>query len=170
MDKTQMLEVGKIVNTHGLKGEMKIVPWTDTPDIYEDLKFVYCEMSSKIEKLEIRSVKYQKENLIVKFKNINFVDEAEKYKGTVLYAMRDDLGELEEGVYYIQDLIGLDVVTDDGSTLGVLSDVLSLPANDVYVVKMPNGKECLLPVIDEVILDIDLEKKVVTVHVLEGLL
>ena len=170
MDRNQMLEIGKIVNTHGLRGEVKVTPWTDTPNVYESLSDVYCQKKNDLIKLEIKSVKYQKSNLIVKFKQIDNVDDALTYKNTVLLALREDLGELEDGEYYIQDILGLKVITDEGEELGTVTDVLTLPANDVYVVKTKDLKECLLPVIDDVILNVDLEEKVVTVHMLEGLL
>lgn len=160
-----LLEVGKIVNTHGLRGEVKVVSWTDTPDVFEDLEYVYCGE----QKLTVQNVKYQKNNLIVKFKEIPSIDDAEKYKNKVLTAERDMLGELPDGVYYIADLIGLEVYDDEGNHVGVLADVFNTGSNDIYEVKREGKKPLLLPVIDEVVLDISLDDKKITVHIMEGL-
>ncbi len=160
-----LLEVGKIVNTHGLRGEVKIVTWTDTPDVFENLDYVY----SGEQKLTIQNVKYQKNNIIVKFKEIPSIDDAEKYKNKVLTAERDMLGELPEGTYYIADLIGLDVYDDEGNKVGVLADVFNTGSNDIYEVKREGRKALLLPVIDDVVLNIDLDLKKITVHIMEGL-
>ena len=160
-----LLEVGKIVNTHGLRGEVKIVTWTDAPDVFENLAYVY----SGEQKLTIQNVKYQKNNIIVKFKEIPSIDDAEKYKNKVLTAERDMLGELPEGTYYIADLIGLDVYDDEGNNIGVLADVFNTGSNDIYEVKREGKKPLLLPVIDDVVLNIDLDAKKITVHIMEGL-
>lgn len=160
-----LLEVGKIVNTHGLRGEVKVVTWTDTPDVFEDLEYVYCGS----EKLTVQNIKYQKNNLIVKFKEIPSIDDAEKYKNKVLSAERDMLGELPEGTYYIADLIGLDVIDDNGNKVGVLADVFNTGSNDIYEVKREGQKPLLLPVIDDVVLKVDMENKQIIVHIMEGL-
>ena len=161
------LEVGKIVNTHGLKGEVKIIPWTDYPEVFEDIKEIYLPDGTK---LKLKGVKYQKNNIIVKLEGINYIDEAEKLKGKVITADREFLGELEEGVYYVADLIGLSVVTADGEEIGKISDVLRTGANDVYIVDMGDGKEVLLPAIKECILSVDVEGGKICVHMMDGLL
>lgn len=162
----ERLEVGKIVNTHGLRGEVKILPWTDYPEVFEDIKEIYLPDGRK---LNIKSVKYQKNNIIVKLDGINFIDEAEKLKGMVITAERDQLAELEEGTYYVADLIGLEVITDEGELIGKISDVLRTGANDVYEVKREGGKNLLLPVIDSVVKNVDIEDGKVLVHLMEGL-
>lgn len=164
-----LLEVGKIVNTHGLRGEVKVVSWTDYPEVFEDIECVYLKKKNDYERLDIKGIKYQKGNLIIKFSQIQDINQAEKYKNQVIYAEREMLGELPEGVYYIADLIGLDVITDEGEKLGVIADVFNTGSNDIYEVKREGKKNLLLPVIDEVVLDIDLENKRVTVHMMEGL-
>ena len=161
------LEVGKIVNTHGLKGEVKILPWTDYPEVFEDIEEIYLPDGTK---LKIKGVKYQKNNIIVKLEGINYIDEAEKLKGKVITADREFLGELEEGVYYVADLIGLSVVTADGEEIGKISDVLRTGANDVYEVKREGAKDLLIPVIDSVVKDVDIEGGKVLVELMEGLL
>lgn len=164
----EFLEVGKIINTHGLRGDVKVIPWTDMPEDFEEIPVVYIRKKNDNEQLTVSKIKYQKNNLIVKFKELNDINQAEKYKGLVLYANREDLWELEEGVYYIADLIGLDVYDESGK-IGVLSDVFNTGANDIYEVRREGKKNLLLPVIDEVVREIDLENKRITVHVMEGL-
>ena len=164
-----LLEVGKIVNTHGLKGEVKVVPWTDSPDIFEDLEYVIAKLKKDDLKLSISHIKYQKNNIIVKFKEIESIDEAETLKNSVISAPREMLGDLPEGVYYIADLIGLPVFDEKGQLIGEISDVFSTGANDVYAVKRDGKKDLLLPVIDDVILQVDIENKRITAHIMEGL-
>ena len=164
-----LLEVGKIVNTHGLRGEVKVVPWTDYPEVFEDIATVYRKTKENYEKLTIRGIKYQKGNIILRFAEITDINEAEKNKNQVLYAERDDLGELPEGVYYIADLIGLTVITDEGEEIGEIVDVINTGANDIYDIKREGRKNLLLPVIPDVVLKVDIENKRVTVHMMEGL-
>jgi 16S rRNA processing protein RimM len=165
----KLLEIGKIVNTHGLRGEVKIVPWTDTPDVFEDLTVIYIKNKSEYKPLNIESVRYQKNNLIVKFKEYSDINDILQYKNAVLYAERDDLGELPEGVYYIVDLIGLEVFTESGEKIGIIADVFNTGASDIYDVKRDGKKNLLLPVIDEVVKNVDIEGGKVIVNVMEGL-
>ncbi len=163
------LQVGEIVNTHGLRGEVKIVPWLDTPEDFEQLKTVYADIGNQKVTYTVSSVKYQKANIIVKFREVADIDAAEKLKKVVLYVDRDQLGEPEEG-YYICDLLGITVVTDTDETLGKIVDVFSTGSNDVYTVKRPDGSEVLLPVIDDCILSVDIDEEICRVHLMEGLL
>lgn len=165
-----LLEVGKIINTHGLKGEVKIVTWTDSPDVFEDLEYVIIKSKKGDITLTIKGVKYQKNNIIVKFQELERIEDAEPLKNSVLYAPREMLGELPDGVYYIADLIGLEVFDDEGQKIGIIADVFSTGANDVYDIKREGQKNLLLPVIDDVVLDVDIEGGKVTVHIMEGLL
>lgn len=164
-----LLEIGKIVNTHGLRGEVKVVPWTDSPDDFSDLGCVYIKTKSEYEKLTITNVKFQKNNVIVKFKEYNDINEILKHKNAVLYADRNDLGELPEGVYYIVDLIGLDVYTEADEYVGKIADVFNAGASDIYDVKREGKKNLLLPVIDEVVKNVDIKGGRVTVNIMEGL-
>lgn len=164
-----LLEVGKIVNTHGLRGEVKIITWTDYPEVFEDIDYIYVKKKNDYERLDINGIKYQKGNIIVKFRQLQFIDEAEKYKNQVIYCERELLGALPDGVYYIADLIGLKVVTDDGREVGVIADVFNTGSNDIYDIKREGQKNLLLPVIDEVVKNIDIENKQVTVHMMDGL-
>ena len=164
-----LLEVGKIVNTHGLRGEVKVGTWTDYPEVFEDIDFVYVKKKSEYERLDVKGIKYQKNNLIVRFSQITDINMAEKYKNQVIYAEREILGELPEGVYYIADLIGLDIVTEDGEKIGTVSDVFNTGSNDIYEVKREGKKNLLLPVIDDVVLNIDVEGGKITVRMMDGL-
>ncbi len=164
-----LLEIGKIVNTHGLRGEVKVVPWMDYPEDFEELENIFIKTRKEMKPVEIENVRYQKNNLIVKFKGFDDINDIEQYKGCILYADREELGELPEGVHYIVDLIGLDVVNEEGEKLGVLADVFNTGANDVYDVKREGKKNLLLPVIDEVVKEINVEGGTITVHVMEGL-
>lgn len=163
------LEVGKIINTHGLRGEVKIVTWTDYPEVFEDLGTVYVKKRIEQEKLTIKNVKYQKNNIIVKFAEIDSIEEAEKYKNAVLVADRDALGELPEGVYYIADLIDCTVFEEDGKEIGKLVDVFSTGSNDVYDIKREGKKNLLVPIIDGVLKTVDIENKKITIKIPEGL-
>ena len=140
------LEVGKIVNTHGLKGEVKIVTWTDYPEVFEDLEYVFAKKRNEEIKLNLKQIKYQKNNIIAKFSEINSIEEAETFKNCVLTCDRDMLGELPEGVYYIADLIGCEVFDENGESLGKISDVFNTGANDIYAVSAPQRKDLLIPV------------------------
>jgi 16S rRNA processing protein RimM len=164
-----MLEAGKIVNTHGLRGEVKVVAWTDYPEDFEDIEYVYVKRKTGDEKLHISSIKYQKNNLIVKFAEIKDINEAEKYKNQVIYVERDMLGELPEGVHYIADLLGSTVVDVNGEKIGVIEDVFNTGANDIYDVKREGKKNMLIPVINDVVKNIDIENKIITVEIMEGL-
>ena len=162
-----ILEVGKIVNTHGLRGEVKVVPWTDYPEVFEDIKNVSLKSGDIF---KINGVKYQKNNIILKLNGVDKIEDAEKLKNNILYAKKEELGELPESVYYVADLIGLIVKTDEGEVLGAISDVINTGANDIYEVKREDKKPLLIPVIDDVVLDVSLEKREVLVHLMEGLL
>ena len=164
-----LLEVGKIINTHGLRGDVKVMAWTDTPDVFEDFETLYLKKAKEMIPLTVTSVKYQKNNLIVKFKEYSDINEVEPLKNSVLYADRADLGELPEGVYYIADLIGMTVKKENGEVVGIVDDVLQTGANDIYSVKREGMKDLLIPVIDDVVLSVDTEAREITVRLLEGL-
>ncbi len=165
-----LLRVGVIANTHGIRGEVKVFPTTDEKERFKDLKKVILDMGKEQKVLEIQSVRFFKNLVILKFKEIDNINDIEMYKGKDLLVTREDAVPLEEGEYFIADLLDLDVYSDEDEKIGVLYDVMQTGANDVYVVKTEEGKEILLPAIDECILDIDLEESRMTVHIMEGLL
>ena len=165
-----MLRVGVISSTHGVRGEVKVFHTTDDPARFEDLETVFLDTGRDKLKLEISGVKFFKNMVILKFKGYDNINDIEKYRGKDLWITRDQAVPLGEDENFVADLIGLSVVTDQGETLGVMKDVMFTGANDVYVVERENGKELLLPAIKDCILDVDLEEGVMTVHVLDGLL
>lgn len=151
------LRVGKIVNTHGLKGEMKVIPLTDDMKRFSDLKFVLLDGKE----VKIERVKYQKDRVILKLENINTIEEAETLKTKYLEVTREFAVELEEDTYFITDLIGCNVVDTEGKELGPIYEVLQTKNNDVYWIRKP--KELLIPVLLEIVLDIDIEERIITI-------
>lgn len=170
MNRDELLQVGAITSTHGIKGEVKIFPTTDDPNRFKKLKNVILDTDKELIELEISGVKFFKQFVILKFKGINDINDIEKYKGKKLLVTRENAVELDEGEYFIADLIGLKVITDDGNELGELTDVLQTGANDVYEVEMNNGKEVLIPAIKDCILDVNLNEGIMKVHLLKGLI
>ncbi len=166
----EKLRVGVIASTHGIRGEVKIFPTTDDLERFKSLKQVVLDTGKEEVELEIEGVKFFKKFAIVKFKGIDNINDIEKYKGKELYVTRENAQRLRRNEYYIADLIGMKVVEDSERFLGELSDVIKTGANDVYVVKMENGKELLIPAIKQCVLDVDMEKGEMKVHLLEGLL
>ena len=161
--------VGVIANTHGIRGEVKVFPTTEDPQRFKGMKEILLDTGKEKLELEVASVKFFKNLVILKFKGIDNINDIEKYKGMDLLVTRENAIPLEEGEYYIADIIGAKVVTEDGEDFGVLKDVLTTGANDVYVVEH-EGKEVLLPVIPDCVLARDMEQKLVTIHVMKGLL
>ena len=171
IDTDKYLQVGAITSTHGIKGEVKVFPTTDDPSRYDDLDEVFLDTGKELKALHISSVKYFKQYVIVKFKEFKDINEIEPFKGKNIYVDREHAVELEDDEYFVADLLGLTVKSDEGEVIGELTDVMFLPgANDVYVVKTDEGKEILLPAIEECILDIDLDEEIMTVHIMDGLL
>lgn len=164
------LRVGVISSTHGVRGEVKVFPTTDDANRFKKLKTVILDTGREQMTLNIESVKFFKNMVILKFKEFNDINEIEKYKGKDLLIKRDQAVKLAPNENFIADLIGLKVVTDEGNDFGMLKDVLQTGANDVYVIETPEGKEYLFPAIPQCILNVDLDEKVVTVHILDGLL
>ena len=165
-----LFRVGVIANTHGVRGEVKVFPTTDAPERFKVIKTVILDAKREKITLEIQSAKFFKNLVIVKFKGIDNINDIEKYKGCDLYVTRENATPLNEGEYYIADLIDMLVVDEEGNELGILDDVLQTGANDVFVVKLKEtGKELLLPNIPSCVLNVDLDDRKVTVHVLDGL-
>lgn len=163
-------EVGQIVNTFGVKGMLKVKPFTDDVERFEELKKVYICKKEKLEEVEIEEVKYHKDMVLLKVKGIDDMNEAEKVKGLYLKIDRKNAKKLPKDTYFIADLLGLEVYSDTGELLGKVDDIFRTGANDVYVVKNEIGKQLLLPGIPDVIKEIDLEKEKIIVHLLKGLI
>lgn len=166
----QMLKVGIMSSTHGVRGEMKVFPTTDDVKRFRKLKEVLLDTGKEYITLEVEGVKFFKQFVIVKFKGYDSINDIEKYKGMSLYVTRENAVPLKKDEYFMADLIGLKVINDEGKVLGELTDVLQTGANDVYEVKLEDGKDLLLPAIRQCILDVDIDEGIMRVHVLEGLM
>lgn len=165
-----LFRVGVITTTHGVRGEVKVFPTTDDPMRFKKIKKVLLDNGKEKRELEIAQARFFKNQVILKFKGIDNINDVEKYRKADLYVTREHAIPLEEDEYYVADLIGLTVISDEDETLGEITDVMQTGANDVYVVETTDGKEILLPAIHECILNVDMEAKQMKVHVLAGLL
>ena len=165
-----LLQVGIITSTHGVRGEVKVYPTTDDPRRFRRLKEVVLDTGKEKMNLEIEGVKFFKQFVILKFKGLDNINDIEKYRQKSLYVTRKNAVRLQRDEYFIADLIGLKVQDEDGKELGTVKDVIETGANDVYEVEMPDGKSLLLPAIKQCILNVDVENGTMQVHVLEGLL
>lgn len=165
-----LLKVGIISSTHGIKGEVKVFPTTDDPQRFKKLKNVLLDSGKEKRNLKIQGVKFFKQFVILKFEEINDINDVEKYKGCSLYVTRDQAVELEKDEYFIADLIGLTVTAEEEKLVGTLKDVIETGANDVYVIELSDGRELLLPAIKECVLSVDLEKGEMKIRLLNGLL
>lgn len=163
------LEVGQIVNTFGIKGFVKVKPWVNDIERFDDLKKVYVKIKKEEKELEIEEVKYHKDMVLIKFKGIETVEQAETLRNLYLEINREDAIPLEEGTYFIADLLESDVYTDEGELLGKLEDIYDSGSKDIYVVKNELGKTILLPGIPEVIKEVNIEESKIIVHLLKGL-
>ena len=165
------LKIGGIISTHGLRGEVKVYPTTEDVRRYDDLDTVYIEMPHGRLPVHVEHVRYFKNLVIVKFRDLNRIEDVEPYLKHDLYVSREDAIELKENEYFVGDVIGLKTITDDGRTLGTLDDVLETGANDVYVIASADepGKEILLPAIPDVILEINPQEGYMKVHMMPGL-
>lgn len=165
-----LLQVGIITSTHGVRGEVKVYPTTDDPRRFRRLKEVVLDTGKEKMNLEIEGVKFFKQFVILKFKGLDNINDIEKYRQKSLYVTRKNAVRLQRDEYFIADLIGLKVQDEDGKELGTVKDVIETGANDVYEVEMADGKSLLLPAIKQCILNLDVENGTMQVYVLEGLL
>lgn len=165
----EYFEIGQIVNTSGIKGILKIKPFTDDIKKFSNLKTIYIKTKSGLTEFKIEQVRYVKNMVMLKLAGIDTVEEAEKYRNLYIKILRDQEEELEAGSYYVVDILGCKVNTDANQELGKIVDVFQTGSNDVYVVKDEQGKQILLPAIKQVIKNVDIKNKIITVHLLEGL-
>ncbi len=163
---TDMLEIGKAVNTHGIRGEVKIMPWCDDPCVFDELASLIIDGKE----YEILSNRYHKTCQIVKLAGIEDMNAAEKLKNKIVYVRREDF-PLPEGRYFIADILGLEVRDEDGRVLGKVCDVIKTGSNDVYVLKdTPGDRQILIPVLKDVVKETDIEGGYITVRPLKGLI
>ncbi len=161
--------IGQIVNTQGIKGEMRVVPSTDDITRFERLDYVYVERRGELAKMNITSVRYHKQFVLIKLEGVNDMTAAEGFKGAYLKVTEDMAIPCAENEYYIRDLLGMTVKTPENEVIGTLSDVIETGANDVYVVKREGKKDLLLPAIKSCITNVDVENNVMLAVVPEGL-
>lgn len=167
----QYLQVGIITSTHGIAGEVKVFPTTDDLKRFKKLKEVLVDTGKERLPLTVDGVKFFKQFAILKFKGIDSINDVQKYKGMPLFVTREHAVRLSRGEYFIADLIGMRVVSEDASFEGTLSDVMQTGANDVYVIRQKDTeKELLLPAIKDCVLSVDMEQNRMTIHLLDGLL
>ncbi|MGN0164562.1 MAG: ribosome maturation factor RimM [Lachnospiraceae bacterium] len=163
--------IGVYSNTHGIRGEIKVFPTTDNISRFDYLKEIVMDCGKEgYKNFEVSGCRYFKNMVIMKIKGIDNINDIEKYKGADIYVTRENAQPLEEGEFYIADILDADVYSDAGEKIGVLTDCMQTGANDVFVVKMNDGKEALFPVIPDCVLEVDTELKKVTVHIMPGLL
>lgn len=162
--KHRYLEAGKIVNTHGIAGEVKIMPWADDPDFLLDFTTLYLDGKP----IQVRSARVHKNAVLMKLDGVDDINEAMKLKNKVVSIDREDV-ELEEGAFFLADLYGLEVRNaDNGQILGKITDVLTPPANNVYVVK-GEKQEYMIPAVPEFVVETNVDEGYVLVHLIEGM-
>ena len=166
----KQLQVGVISSTHGVRGEVKVFPTTDDVTRFRQLKKVYLDTGREMLPLEIQNVKFFKQFVIVKFKEFDNINDIERYKRCPLLVTRENAVPLEEDEYFVADMIGMKVITEDGTEFGTLSDVMETGANDVYVIDSKEHGEVLMPAIKECVLNVDMESGIITVHLMNGLI
>ena len=166
----ERLKVGIISSTHGVRGEVKVFPTTDDVKRFRRLKEVILETGREERVLEIEGVKFFKQFAILKFRGIDSINDIEKYRGCGLFVTRENAVKLKENEYFIADLIGIAVEDETGAVLGKVEDVIETGANDVYQIRMADGRGLLLPAIRQCVLSVDVEAGRMRVHVLDGLL
>ncbi|NGM81317.1 ribosome maturation factor RimM [Paenibacillus sp. 7124] len=170
-----LLTVGKLVNTHGIRGEIKVLSRTDFPEVRfapgSKLIIIPEDGKGRIEVI-VEAAREHKGMYIVKLKGFSDINQIEKYKGSLIKVTEGERVELPENEYYFHDIIGCEVFTEEegNAPLGVIAEILTPGANDVWVVKRPKGQDILIPVIDDVVLDVDVPNKRVKIQLMEGLL
>lgn len=164
-----LLQIGVITQTHGIRGEVKVFPTTDDNKRFKKLKECFIEYKNEMVPVTCKSAKFFKNMVILGFEGIDNINDIEKYKQCKLYVDREHAVKLSKDEYFVADLLGLRVVTTNGRDLGILEEVLPTGANDVYVVRDDHKNELLLPAIKECVQSIDMEQRVITVHLLKGL-
>lgn len=165
--KKQFLEIGQIVTTHGIAGEVRVKPWCDSPDLLCEFDRLFFDGGKQ--EILIERARVHKNVVVMKLEGVDTMDDAAKLRNKILFAARDDF-ELDEGTYFIQDLLGLEVFdADTGTRYGEISDVTQTGANDVYHIRGENGKEVLIPAIADVVLETDVENGRMVIRPLKGL-
>lgn len=163
-------QVGIITATHGVNGEVKVFPTTDDPKRFKRLKEVLLDTGKERLLLKIESVKFFKQFVILKFQDINNINDVERYRKCSLLVSRENAVRLGRDEYFVADLEGLQVRDEDGAPIGTLKSVIETGANDVYDITLSDGRELLLPAIKQCVLEVDVKAGFIRIHILEGLL
>ena len=167
----KLFEVGKIVNTHGVKGEIRVIRSTDFEERFTPGNRLYIEKDNQSPIcVTVKSHRIHKQFDLLTFEEFNRIDEVEPFKGCLLKVAASDLTPLSKGEYYYHEIIGCMVQTEEGHTLGIITSILSPGANDVWIVQTEDHKEVLIPYIDDVVKQVDIEQKLVKIHLMEGLI
>ncbi len=167
--KQEYFEIGQIVNTFGIKGFVKVNPFTDDMQRFGELNYVFVVRNKELLKMQIEEVKYHKNVVLVKFKGIEDINMAEQYKGCYIRIKREDARKLPKDTYFIADLIGVSVFDENDNFLGKVNDIYNNKVHDIYVIKDDLGKQILLPSTKEIIKQIDVENDRIVVHLIDGL-
>lgn len=164
------IQTGEIVSVHGIKGEVKVYPWADYPEFLEEFDRFYIQKNKMhYQGLNAEQVRCHKNMVIIKFEGIDTVEMARNYIGKIVYIDRDEI-ELEEGTYFIEDLIGCTVINDEtDQEIGKVDSVDNFGASDVYTIKNDEGKEFMFPAVDEFLVSTDIEQKQIRIKVIEGM-
>lgn len=167
--KQEYFEIGQIVNTFGIKGFVKVNPFTDDMQRFRELNYVFVVRNKELLKMQIEEVKYHKNVVLVKFKGVEDINMAEQYKGCYIRIKREDARKLPKDTYFIADLIGVSVFDENDNFLGKVNDIYNNKVHDIYVIKDDLGKQILLPSTKEIIKQIDVENDRIVVHLIDGL-
>ena len=167
--KQEYFEIGQIVNTFGIKGFVKVKPFTDDLERFEELESIYIVKNKELKEFNIEQIKYHKNLVLIKFKGIDDINMAEKYKNCYIKIKRENARKLPQNTYFIADLIGIKVYDEKGNFLGKVDDIYNNKIHDIYVIKDDLGKQILLPSIKEVIKQVDIDNDKIVVHLIDGL-
>ena len=165
-----LLQVGALTKTHGVRGEVKVFPMTDDVNRFKKLKETILDTGKEKITLEIESVKFFKQFVILKFKGFDSIESIEKYCGKGIYVTRQNAVKLKKDEYFVADLIDLKVIDENDNSIGKITNVIQTGANDVYEIAMEDGRELLIPAIKECILMVNMEDRIMKIHILDGLL
>ena len=165
----EYFEIGQIVNTSGLKGIVKVNPFTDDVSRFEEIKKVFIEKNKELTEYEIEEVRFHKNQVLIKFKNIDSIEEAEKSRNCYIKISRKDARKLPEDTYFIVDLIDTNVYLENNEYVGKIIDVFSTGSNDVYVIKREENTDLLIPAIKDVVKKVDIKNKKMIINLIKGL-
>ncbi|MGI6555462.1 MAG: ribosome maturation factor RimM [Bacillota bacterium] len=169
-ERPERIKIAKVINTHGVRGEVKAIPLSDFPERFNSLRTVFLEKGNGYTEYRVESIRWHKNELLIKFEGIENPEQAEMLKNKYLTVKVQDTVPLPEDSFYFFEIVDLDVVDVDGVKLGTVQDILQTGANDVYVVQRDKGKELLIPALKKVVKQVDLEKGIMVVDIPPGLL